>query len=71
MIESTVYTGKNFITGIFNNIYCCNKITGFTYNKFSRLKPNLEMTVYFFSYCQTPLLLFYQVIEYPFLLHRL
>src|SRR6186997_2461075 len=48
MIETTVYTCENFITGILNNIHGCNKITGFTNNKFSRLKPNLEMTIVFF-----------------------
>src|SRR4030095_2737496 len=48
MIESAVYSGKNFITRILNNVHGRNKVTRFTYNKFSGLKPNLEMTVVFF-----------------------
>src|SRR5688572_12532289 len=48
MIESTIYTRENFVTSILNNIHGCNKIASFAYNKFSRFKPNLEMTIVFF-----------------------
>src|SRR5450432_4371532 len=48
MIEATVYTRKYSQRRFFNNIYPGNKIAGFAYKKFSRLKPNLHVPVIFF-----------------------